>query len=160
MELHKQDTEDTVYFYEQEFYVLSNYSAFNLIWKGQKFDTSEAAYHWEKFPMRSASDKVRFTIQRQIRTAPSAHAAQKVAQANKEHIRKDWNKVKLQVMYDILKEKVNQHEYVKKKLLETGDRELVEDSWRDSFWGWGPNKDGKNVLGKIWMKIRKELQND
>ena len=24
------------------------------------------------------------------------------------------------------------------------DRELVENSWRDDFWGWGPNRDGKS----------------
>lgn len=39
----------------------------------------------------------------------------------------------------------------------TGDRELVEDSWRDDFWGWGPNRDGQNMLGKLWMELRAEL---
>lgn len=38
-----------------------------------------------------------------------------------------------------------------------GDRELVEDSWRDDFWGWGPNRDGKNMLGKLWMELRAAL---
>ena len=51
-------------------------------------------------------------------------------------------------MKEILRKKVSQHPYVKKKLLETDDRELIEDSWRDSFWGWGPNKDGKNQYTK------------
>ncbi len=40
--------------------------------------------------------------------------------------------------------------------METGDRELIESSPIDSFWGWGPNKDGQNHLGKIWMKLRDE----
>jgi predicted NAD-dependent protein-ADP-ribosyltransferase YbiA (DUF1768 family) len=48
--------------------------------------------------------------------------------------------------------------YVQKKILETGDRELVENSPRDSFWGWGLNKDGENHLGKIWIKLREELK--
>jgi hypothetical protein len=34
---------------------------------------------------------------------------------------------------------------------------LIENSWRDDFWGWGPNRDGKNQLGKLWMEIRSEL---
>lgn len=34
---------------------------------------------------------------------------------------------------------------------------LIEDSWRDSYWGWGPNKDGNNHLGKLWMEVRKEV---
>jgi predicted NAD-dependent protein-ADP-ribosyltransferase YbiA (DUF1768 family) len=33
---------------------------------------------------------------------------------------------------------------------------LVEDSPKDDFWGWGPNKDGCNQLGKVWMKLRGE----
>ena len=61
-------------------------------------------------------------------------------------------------MYRILKAKAEQHEYVRRKLLATGDRELIEDSWRDSFWGWGPNKDGQNMLGKLWMKVRANLK--
>ena len=44
-----------------------------------------------------------------------------------------------------------------KKLLEAGDRRIVEDSSKDSFWGWGPNKDGRNELGKIWMRLRDEF---
>ena len=61
-------------------------------------------------------------------------------------------------MLDILRAKVQQHEYVRRKLLATGDRELVENSWRDDFWGWGPNRDGQNKLGKLWMKVRAELR--
>ena len=40
----------------------------------------------------------------------------------------------------------------------TGERELIEDSWRDGFWGWGENRDGKNMLGKLWMEVRAELR--
>jgi len=61
-------------------------------------------------------------------------------------------------MRDILRAKVTQHEYVHRKLLATGDRELVEDSWRDSYWGWGPDKKGTNMLGKLWMEVRTEIE--
>ena len=131
---HGLDTDDAVYFYEQEFYVLSNFSSFTLQWKGIRFDTSEAAYHWEKFPDNPE-------LQESIRTAISAHETFKIAEKNKHLQRSDWNSVKVKIMRDILFEKVQQHEYVKKKLLETGDRRLVENSWRDDFWGYGPNKD-------------------
>ena len=50
------------------------------------------------------------------------------------------------------------HWPIRRKLLATGDRELIEDSWRDDFWGWGPNRDGQNMLGKLWMEIRSELR--
>ena len=138
-------------FYEREFYPLSNFSAFRLLWKGINFDTSEAAYHWEKFPHRP-------DLQLIILNAKSAHMAFRIAHIEKDQRRPDWEDVKVSIMLDILRSKASQHEYVRRKLLETEDKLLVEDSWRDDFWGWGPNKDGQNQLGKLWMIVRNELR--
>jgi ribA/ribD-fused uncharacterized protein len=151
MECHKLDNERQVFFYEQDFYVLSNFSAFRVSWRGLDFDTSEQAYHWAKFP--TASD-----VQEEILMARSAHDAFKIAEANKKYVRPDWYDIRIGVMKEILLAKVEQHEYVRKKLLATGDRQLVEDSWRDNFWGWGPNKDGQNILGELWMEVRTLLR--
>jgi ribA/ribD-fused uncharacterized protein len=118
-----------------------------------RFDTSEAVYHWEKFPDYP-------NIQNEIRTSISAHEAYKIASRFISLRRPDWDEVKVDIMRSILKSKVLQHEYVRRKLLDTGNRKLVENSWRDDFWGWGPNKDGQNHLGKLWMEIRDELNND
>jgi ribA/ribD-fused uncharacterized protein len=151
----KPDTDTQVFFYEQDFYVLSNFSAFTLHWRGFRFDTSEAAYHFEKFP--SPNDLHR-KLREEILTAPSAHEAFKIAERNKEHRRSDWDDMKVGLMRGILRAKAAQHEYVCRKLLATGDRELIEDSWRDDFWGWGPNRDGQNMLGRLWMEVRAELR--
>lgn len=51
-----------------------------------------------------------------------------------------------------------QNPYVLEKLLLSGDLDIVEDSPKDEFWGWGPNRDGRNELGKIWMRLRDELR--
>ena len=150
-ECRKLDVPERVRFYEQDFYVLSNFSAFSLNWEGLRFDTSEAAYHYEKFLHNHE-------LQMLILGAPSAHEAFKVAERNKAFCRLDWNDVKVGIMKKILRAKAEQHEYVKRKLLATGDRELVEDSWRDAFWGWGEDRDGENMLGKLWMEIRAELR--
>lgn len=150
---HGLDTDERVCFYEQEFYPLSNFSAFTLYWRGIRFDTSEAAYHWEKFPGTPYK-----AIRAFIRTAPSAHEAFKVAERNREHRRPDWDSVKVDIMREILRAKAGQHDYVRRKLLETGERELVENSWRDGFWGWGANRDGVNMLGRLWMEIRAEIR--
>lgn len=91
-------------------------------------------------------------------SARSAHDAFKVAQEHKSYQRSDWDQVKVGYMRRILHAKADQHEYVRRKLLGTGDRELVENSWRDDFWGWGPNRDGQNMLGKLWMEVRAELR--
>jgi ribA/ribD-fused uncharacterized protein len=148
---HGLDTTERVRFYEHDFYPLSNFSAFRLLWKGWTFATSEHAYHWEKF-----SDSP--PLQHEILIAPSAHVAFKLAEQYATARRPDWNEVRVPIMRDILRAKVTQHEYVRRKLLATGDRELVEDSWRDAFWGWGPNRDGMNQLGKLWMELRAELR--
>lgn len=147
----KVDDDFHVRFYEQEFYVLSNFSAFTLQWQGHRFDTSEAAYHYEKF-----RDTAPETAEA-IRTAPSAHEAFKLADAHRDQQRPDWDDVKLDIMRAILRAKVDQHEYVRRKLLETGDRILVEDSWRDDFWGIGEDGKGQNWLGRLWMEVRDEL---
>jgi ribA/ribD-fused uncharacterized protein len=151
IECHGLDTAERVFFYERDFYPLSNFSAFRLSWKGYDFDSSEAAYHWDKFPHAPE-------IQDAIRFARSAHEAFKTAERHKEYRRHDWDDVKVDIMKAILIEKALQHEYVRRKLLATGDRELIEDSWRDDFWGWGPNRDGKNMLGRLWMELRAELR--
>ncbi len=151
----KPDNDSHVYFYEQDFYVLSNFSSFTLEWRSLRFDTSEAAYHYEKFvDGAGCCDE----IAHRILMAPSAHEAFKIAEANKAHRRPDWDDIKVCIMRGILRAKVEQHEYVRRKLLATGDRTLVEDSWRDAVWGWGPNRDGQNLLGKLWMEVRAELR--
>lgn len=152
METHKLDTPTQVFFYEQDFYVLSNFSAFNLYWRHNTFQTSEHAYHFERFVGSENFHRVA------VMSAKSAHDAFRYAQENKAFQRQDWEEVKVDAMHNILRAKADQHEYVRRKLLATGDRELIEDSWRDDFWGWGPNRDGKNMLGRLWMEVRAELQ--
>lgn len=148
---HKLDTERAVFFYEQEFYVLSNFSAFRLRWHGWDFDTAEHAYHWSKFPDHPS-------IRADIHGARSAHDAFKIALACQSAVHADWLSVRVGAMRDIIRAKADQHEYVRRKLMETGDRELIEDSWRDAFWGWGPDRNGENMLGKLWMEVRGELR--
>jgi ribA/ribD-fused uncharacterized protein len=150
---HGLDTDERVFFYERDFYVLSNFSAFRLRWRGHNFDTSEAAYQWSKFHAVQHS-----AICVSIREAPSAHEAFKIAERNAQHRIPDWDLVRVDTMRSILRAKIDQHAYVRHKLLATGERPLIEDSWRDAFWGWGPRCDGENMLGKLWMEIRAELR--
>lgn len=150
--MHGLDTEKNILFYEQEFYVFSNFSSFAIQWNEFLWMTSEHAYHSEKFEDGN--------IQKQLKNTRSAHDAMKIAYANKDKYRKDWENNKLRVMKEILMAKVEQHPYVKKKLQESIGKELIENSWRDSYWGWGPNKDGENNLGKLWMEIREEMFSD
>lgn len=154
---HTLDTDTQVFFYEQDHYYLSNFSAFRLQWDGIRFDTSEHAYHWEKFRDDTNAPAHCSKVQRMIYDANSAHEAFKIAERHKADRRADWDDVKVDIMRCILCAKVEQHEYVARKLVETGDRILIENSWRDDFWGWGPNRDGKNMLGVLWMQVRAQI---
>lgn len=157
MELHKLDTETQVFFYEQDFYVLSNFSSFEVTFNGEDYKTAEHAYQCQKFFVAAAGYH---DIRKDIREARSAHGAFKIAQQHKHLQRVDWDEVKVNVMCEILREKVKQHAYVMWKLLATGDRELIEDSWRDSFWGCGEDRQGLNMLGKCWMRVRDDLRRE
>ena len=154
---YKLDTDLMVRFYEQDFYVLSNFSSFKVFYNRIVHQTSEHAYHYAKFP---GNDPSLVVIREAILNSWSAHEAFKIAELHKEHRRPDWDDVKVDIMREILIAKASQHEYVLRKLLATGDRKLVEDSWRDDFWGWGPNQDGQNMLGKLWMEVRSRFKMD
>ena len=69
-------------------------------------------------------------------------------------IRADWDDVRNDVMYTALTAKFTQNEQLKKLLQETGNAEIIEASPRDEYWGWGRNKDGQNMLGKLLIKCR------
>jgi N-glycosidase YbiA len=167
IECHGLDTEDQIFFYEQDFYVLSNFSAFEVRWTDNyNFKTAEHCYHWLRFVTGAANGKLgdaiatdaALVVAYAVASAPSAHEAFKIAQENKHLQRADWDDVKIGKMRLVIRAKALQHEYVRRKLLATGDRELVENSWRDDFWGWGPSRDGKNMLGRLWMGVRTELR--
>ncbi len=68
------------------------------------------------------------------------------------------NDEKVVIMEKLLRLKIEQNPYVLKKLLETKDYRIVEDSPKDDYWGWGINRDGENQLGKLWMKLRNEYR--
>ncbi len=140
---------DIVLFYESEFYMFSNFSAFAIRWDGEFWMTTEHIYQAEKFEDPE--------IRHKIRMALSAHDAKKIAKLHDRAKRSDWAKIKLAVMERILRTKLEQHSYVREMLLATGSRELVEDSPKDSFWGRGPDHLGHNHLGKLWMKLRSEI---
>lgn len=107
--------------------MFSNFSSFQVNWSNKNWMTSEHAYQASKFLDEE--------IIEEIKNARSAHDSKKIAKKYSDKKREDWSDVKLSVMEEIIREKVNQHEYIKEKLLETGDKDLVEDSHKDSFWG-------------------------
>ena len=72
--------------------------------------------------------------------------------------RNDWESIKDQIMYKALLAKFTQHDYLRKLLLETKERKLVERSPYDSYWGDGGDGTGQNRLGELLMELRRELR--
>ena len=74
-------------------------------------------------------------------------------------LRPDWEEIKLRVMEEIVHAKFAQNIHLAKKLIATGNAELIEgNSWGDTYWGVDiKTNTGENHLGIILMKIRSEL---
>lgn len=77
---------------------------------------------------------------------------------------KGWLDRKFTIMYDLVRAKFEQNPDLAKKLLDTGDEEIVEfNTWGDTYWG-VVLKDGKlvgkNRLGEILMLVRSGLRGE
>ena len=84
---------------------------------------------------------------------PSASAAKRYSHTMR--VREDWKNVRIEIMESLLQQKFSQPSF-KRRLLDTGDAELIEgNTWHDTFWGVCDGK-GSNNLGKLLMKIRDE----
>jgi len=145
-------TEKEVFFYTPRYYPLDNFSAFSVTIWGKTFPTAEHAYQWKKF---SDSEPA---IAELICNATNPHQVKKISDAHKAKCPSSWTTDNLIQMELILRAKIEQHQKMRDLLLETGEKELLENSPVDAYWGVGPTGDGLNHLGKLWMKLRDELQ--
>lgn len=146
----KEKMNEVIGFYPREFYPLDNFSSFKVEYKGYLYSSAEEAYQAAHF-FNTAPE-----IVEEIKNSHSAHEAQKICYANKDKQDQDWSTKALAVMKEILICKIEQNPYVLKKILETKDYLIVEDSPKDSYWGWGSDRLGENNLGKLWMELREE----
>ena len=145
------ENDKAVYFFTPAYHPLDNFSSHKVSLWGLDFPTAEHAFQWKKF---SGS---RTDLSEKILNAKSPHLVLKIADENKSEQDSDWHDKKNQAMEEILRAKTEQHEDVRDVLKKTGKRTIIENSPVDNFWGIGHDGNGQNVVGKIWMKIRDEL---
>lgn len=135
--------------FEDQFEFLSNFFACQVTYNKVKYPSSEHAYQAQK----STSSKLR-SLFAYLQTP---YMAKKFGEAIR--LREDWEQVKLSIMAEIVRAKFQQNPALAKKLLATKNRALIEgNTWGDKFWGVYLDEGGQNHLGKILMRIRKELQ--
>lgn len=133
--------------FDKEYYFLSNFYPSKITFEGIEYKTVEHAFQAAK----SLDNFERYTIA----MMPTPGRAKQMGRSI--NLRADWEEVKESVMETCLREKFAIPEF-REKLLATGDEELIEgNTWNDRFWG-VCNGEGENKLGKLLMKIRKELQ--
>lgn len=112
------------------------------------YPTNEHYYQSEK-----AKDK---KIKCWIRGAPTPYAAMLAGRSLRSHeIVDNWDNKKVEVMLTGLRAKFKNPE-LRQLLLNTGNAILHEDSPTDLFWG----KKGKDMLGKLLMQVRDEIENE
>jgi ribA/ribD-fused uncharacterized protein len=127
---------------------LSNFWPASVTYEGITYPSSEAAYQAAK----TLNDKERKAFAK-MRPGDAKRAGRKL------RLRSDWEQVKLRVMEEIVRIKFFSNPKLGELLLSTGEAKLREgNTWGDKYWGVVGNT-GQNHLGKILMKIRKELKN-
>ena len=119
-----------------------------------KYATVEHAYQ----ACKTLNVEERFAI----RTAPHPSGAKRLGRICT--LREDWEEIKYDVMLDLLRKKFsNAHYELMNKLIETGEDHLVEgNTWHDNNFGVCVcvkcGSMGKNMLGKLLMKVRDEVK--
>lgn len=130
----------------------SNFARYPFDVGGVHYKTSEHYFQCMKFAPGPDRDEVLKA------NKPSDAAA--IGRDRARPLRKDWEEVKDDVMYQAIKYKFEKYPKLQELLLSTGDREIIENSPIDSYWGCGADGLGKNMLGKLLMKLRTELRNE
>lgn len=140
------------------FYIyFSPYTAHAIEVDGVLYPTVEHAYQCQRYTDPEIVEEIRF-----------AHSPMKAWEASSKykHLQIPEFKngeYKVAVAKKLMRLKAEQHEEVRKFLLDSGDVKIVKHIVTfppgDGFWDDGKEGEGLNHMGKIWMEIRDELRN-
>ncbi|KAJ3043326.1 hypothetical protein HDV00_005329 [Rhizophlyctis rosea] len=145
---------DTILFYrgnEIPYGIFSNFYRAPIDLDGQTWPTTEHYFQAMKFPTSP-------NIQELIRNAETPGEAARLGRKRSYPLRPDWEEVKDGVMKRCLIAKFEQYPELKKVLMGTGERKLVEHTRNDRYWADGGDGSGRNMLGILLMEIRGEMR--
>ena len=149
------DEEKAIDRFDEQYAFLSNFYPCDILYRDVTFPALENAYQAAKYAGEDWTEV--FGQFAQMTPGKAKRKGGKLA------LREDWDKIKLEVMEELLRIKFSQVD-LKRLLLITGELELMEGNhWHDNFWGSCScekcgNK-GLNHLGKLLMKLRSEYKN-
>ena len=131
-----------------KYYFLSNFYPAQLTYNEVTYLNAEAAFQAQK--VFSKEEQLLFA---NLLPSEAKRLGRRV------NLRPDWDRVKDQIMYEVVKAKFEQNPDLRAKLLATGYVYLEEgNTWGDRYWGVDANGVGLNKLGHILMQVRRELQ--
>lgn len=144
-ELNPNDFHDVICSFKGEYDFLNNRYECSFVWQGIRYNNVESAFHASKYTneakrkvlSRMSAEKV---IKKTVDCTPSI----------------EWEECKLDIMKSILLAKFEQNPGLKKRLIATDDRVLINgNNKHETYWGvdlysWI----GENHLGKILIAIR------
>lgn len=133
-----------------EYSFLSNFYRSPVEIGGLKYSCVECAFQAQK--CINPKDKLQFTTIGPV-------AAKKLGRSI--DLRSDWEDIKVSIMWECLIDKFTRYDFLKRKLLDTGDAYLQEgNTWGDKFWGVDLRSGkGDNKLGQLLMSVRDVLRN-
>lgn len=145
----------TIHHFTNEFTFLSNFHPSPITYQGREWPTVEHAFQ---------AQKTLFEGERElIRSAQTPGKAKRLGR-KVSFLRPDWEEVKADIMHELLLLKFTQNRELMEKLVDTGHAHLVEgNGWHDNTWGdctcdRCSGIQGKNLLGKLLMKVREHIQ--
>lgn len=143
-------------FFRNKYFFMSNFYQAPVMFDGLLYTNNEAAFQSAK--VADIERRTNLNTSKGVIDFTKLTPAQAKAVGKKVDLREDWEEIKDQVMYDIVYDKFSRNKDLKEQLLATGDKELIEsNTWNDTYWGVCRGV-GKNMLGKILMRVRSELK--
>lgn len=134
--------------FDGKYAFLSNFYPATVFYETRKYPSAEHAF-------QAAKTQIYEEII-EIQNAPTPGRAKRLGR--KCTLRPDWEEVKDDVMYKIVKDKFVRNPDLSSALIKTSEEKLVEgNNWGDHYWG--VDGHGKNRLGQILMRVRSELIN-
>lgn len=137
---------------DQPYYEFSNFFKCQFTYEGRVWSSTEHAYQAMKFE----------DVQTQefIRSQPNAFMAAKEGRDTSRIIKPNWeSELREPVMHDVNWCKYTQNSPLMDLLLSTDERELIELSMRDNYWGTRYDRSGRNRLGILLMYLRDVFRN-
>ncbi|MFL0811101.1 MAG: NADAR family protein [Agarilytica sp.] len=92
--------------------------------------------------------------------APTALAAYRINKPWYRSKKKGWKTQRRVYMTRAVYTLVQMYSDIREYLLDTGEQALSETSLYDHYWGVGRDWRGENMVGRVWMDVRKKLRDD